>query len=324
MKQLEIRSILVAVDLSESAQSLLANAHSLATRTGAELHVLTSLEVPDLPYPGAGSTLDFQKQIHQARHTLMEQSAEALPEGQSPTSHCVAVESAPAAILDRAKEVGADLIILGPHRPRAFRGHILGNTADRVLRASNVPVLIIPDQMTLPLNRVVAAIDLSDPARGALDQAFLWAGKLGAANGETGASEAELRVIHVIPRRYKEYDIPVDRAVIGPELHKEIEKAQQRVGGSDGLTVIQEAVWGNAPSEEIVRYTDAEDADFLVLGTHGYGAIGRALIGSVTSRVARSASCTMLLVPPPLWMGEETPVFATRGEASSTTPLDAA
>jgi nucleotide-binding universal stress UspA family protein len=40
----------------------------------------------------------------------------------------------------------------------------------------------------------------------------------------------------------------------------------------------------------------------LVLGTHGYGAIGRALIGSVTSRVVRAATCPMLLVPPQLAM----------------------
>lgn len=45
---------------------------------------------------------------------------------------------------------------------------------------------------------------------------------------------------------------------------------------------------------------DQEPADLLVLGTHGYSAIGRARIGSLTSRVVRTAGCAMLFIPPSL------------------------
>jgi nucleotide-binding universal stress UspA family protein len=38
-----------------------------------------------------------------------------------------------------------------------------------------------------------------------------------------------------------------------------------------------------------------------VLATHGYGAVRRALIGSVASHVVRAAPCSVLLVPPALW-----------------------
>jgi sulfate permease, SulP family len=51
----------------------------------------------------------------------------------------------------------------------------------------------------------------------------------------------------------------------------------------------------------IVGYAEVAEPDLLVLGTHGYGAIGRALIGSVSSRVVRAATCPMLLIPAALW-----------------------
>ena len=38
-----------------------------------------------------------------------------------------------------------------------------------------------------------------------------------------------------------------------------------------------------------------------MLGTHGHGALARALIGSVSSAVARRAECPVLLVPPRYW-----------------------
>jgi nucleotide-binding universal stress UspA family protein len=315
MQSLAMGSILVATDLLPSSDAVVASAHALAARTGAELHVLTALEIPDLPYPGAGTMIDFQRQIHDARKTLLDQVSRALPPGTHPATHKVAVDPAPKAILERAQEISADLIVIGPHRPRAFRGPILGNTADRILRSAQVPVLVLSDTLPLPLRRVAAPVDLSDPARGALDQALVWAAAFGAGDAGGGLPGVALRVIHVIPKHYESVDIPFDRAVIGPQLHSEIENAQKRVGNAASVDVREEALWGNAPSEEIVRYAETEGIDLVVMGTHGYGAVGRALIGSVTSRVARNAPCALLLVPPPLWSvgegGEDATVATT-------------
>ncbi|HWK90556.1 MAG TPA: universal stress protein [Longimicrobium sp.] len=42
-------------------------------------------------------------------------------------------------------------------------------------------------------------------------------------------------------------------------------------------------------------------ADLLVMATHGYGAVRRALLGGTAQAVARRAPCPVLLVPPRLW-----------------------
>jgi nucleotide-binding universal stress UspA family protein len=60
-------------------------------------------------------------------------------------------------------------------------------------------------------------------------------------------------------------------------------------------------LWGSSEAGEIVRYAHEEGAGLLVLATHGRGAVSRALVGSVTSAVARDARGCVLLVPPSLW-----------------------
>ena len=54
-------------------------------------------------------------------------------------------------------------------------------------------------------------------------------------------------------------------------------------------------VSGN-PAEEIVRATHREGAHMLVMGTHGHGLLGRALMGSIAQRVIADCDIPVLLV----------------------------
>ena len=54
-------------------------------------------------------------------------------------------------------------------------------------------------------------------------------------------------------------------------------------------------VAGN-PAEEIVRATQRERAHMLVMGTHGHGLLGRALMGSIAQRVIADCDVPVLLV----------------------------
>ena len=62
-------------------------------------------------------------------------------------------------------------------------------------------------------------------------------------------------------------------------------------------------VWEGDPGEAIIDAAQAEGADMIVVGSHGRGAVGRFLIGSVSDHVVRHASCPVLVVrssaPPP-------------------------
>ena len=50
------------------------------------------------------------------------------------------------------------------------------------------------------------------------------------------------------------------------------------------------------PAEEIVAYADAIDADLIVLGSRGRGALASALLGSVSNAVLQSARRPVLVV----------------------------
>lgn len=50
------------------------------------------------------------------------------------------------------------------------------------------------------------------------------------------------------------------------------------------------------PSAEIIQETKDDKYDLLVVGSHGYGAIDRLILGSVSERVAEEAVCPVLVV----------------------------
>jgi len=52
------------------------------------------------------------------------------------------------------------------------------------------------------------------------------------------------------------------------------------------------------PAATIVETADSERCDLIVMGSHGHGAIGQLLVGSVTTRVAATCSVPLLIVRP--------------------------
>jgi nucleotide-binding universal stress UspA family protein len=54
-----------------------------------------------------------------------------------------------------------------------------------------------------------------------------------------------------------------------------------------------------SPASAIVDYANGHGIDLIVLGTHGRGAVAHMLLGSVAERVARTATCPVLVVRHP-------------------------
>jgi len=55
-------------------------------------------------------------------------------------------------------------------------------------------------------------------------------------------------------------------------------------------------VWAGDPGESIVAAAEAEEADLVLVGSHGRSGIGRLLLGSVSDHVVRNAPCPVLVV----------------------------
>ncbi|MGK4001850.1 universal stress protein [Sorangium sp. So ce1036] len=91
-----------------------------------------------------------------------------------------------------------------------------------------------------------------------------------------------------------------DAARIAEAAQRSLDEVLARRQPSAGVELSGELRAG-VPDEEICRLAEEIGADLLVIGTHGRGAVARALLGSVAQRVVRSAKMPVLTVrlPPP-------------------------
>jgi nucleotide-binding universal stress UspA family protein len=62
-----------------------------------------------------------------------------------------------------------------------------------------------------------------------------------------------------------------------------------------GISFTSKTVVGHA-AQEIVSYAKKQKARLIVMGTHGHGALGRALMGSVAQKVVADSDLPVLLV----------------------------
>ena len=155
----------------------------------------------------------------------------------------------------------------------------------------------------LSFRRVLCPVDFSPISKRALNHAAAVARWY----------EAELVVLHVIPFMPTVFGFPaaVDAAAVGaadadavvPELTAFVAEAASVVSGP------RMVVRSGSPAVEILRYTADEEADLLVLGTHGRSGFERLMVGSVTEKVLRKARCPVLTVPRQCEGQAERPVF---------------
>lgn len=297
-----IGSILVASDLTRGSDAVVAAAAGLAAARGAELHILHAFDFPSgATRVGSGpSPASFQERIARSEGELDRQVERVVaPTGARVASRRVEIFVAHRAIAEAARAVGADLIVFGAHSHRRIGDEILGSTADKVIRSSEVPCLVVRAPLALPLRSVVAPVDRSPAALGALEVAMQWADGLGVEGGEK-----TLTVVHVLPRALDLPEFSLDPDAIGTELHDQVAEARRRSGAPADMEVREEIRWGDDAVDEIVAYARERRVDLLVIGTHGHGPLKRFLIGSVASGVARRAPCPVLLVPPSRWEGD--------------------
>ncbi len=293
----KIHSILAALDLAERPEQdeVLRTAAGLALHLSAKLHVLHAVEYgseePPLP-------AHLRREVETAERALGEHVQQALPPGLEPASRMVVVGPVHRAIVDRAKQLAADLIVLSTHRGGGVRAHFIGTTADRVIRTSGVLCWIVRRPLALPLQRIGVPTDFSETARRALDLALAWAEMLGGRGETPGGAPLEIQLL------YQEWSVTLEgyptleERELLPRLQREIEEARERAGGTIHALVRPVVISGVDPGTVITRYAEMHQLQLIIMGTHGRGGIRRTLIGSVASSVTRQAPCSVVLVPP--------------------------
>ncbi len=136
--------ILVPTDFSASSQRALETAVSLAVAFGAKLTLTHSCEVPGYAYVGMmAPPIDYLTPLREAGQSLLLKAVESVRERVPGTAGLLRSGPPWQQTLEVAKDVGADLIVMGTHGRSGLAHAFLGSVAEKVVRMSPIPVLTL-------------------------------------------------------------------------------------------------------------------------------------------------------------------------------------
>jgi nucleotide-binding universal stress UspA family protein len=289
--------ILVATDLSASADEAILQAHELATNVGAELvicHVIPAYHRNNPLFPqrneaDALSTVDLERRVAELVTTRVCEVT-----GRSAQDFRLTIDTGKAetGILQAALNMGVDLVALGNRGDTDLSRVLLGGVSERVVQHAHCSVLIA--RPTSKRGLVLAATDLSDASFPAITA--------GACEAERrGAKLVVMHNLDIWPMPISSVAMPGAMAglTVSPALIEE-QRAIALQSLKDlllrlGVDATAKITHG-APDTGIVTAADELEPELLVIGTHGRTGLARIALGSVAERVIETANCSVLVV----------------------------
>lgn len=173
-----------------------------------------------------------------------------------------------------AERTGADLLVVGTSEHEAIGPISPGSTVEQLLNGAPCPVAVAPPgyrERRAAVRVITVAYDGSPESQHALDVAVQIAGQV----------DASLRLVAVAGEPDEALRTVLDSA--SNELPPGIKATTEVVVASDVANTLADLP-GQPP-------------DLLVCGSRGHGPVRRVLLGSVSTRVIRSAAYPVLVVP---------------------------
>ena len=141
-----MKTIVAAVDFSDSTPVVIDAAVQMAGAFGAKLHVIHVLE-PEPAYTAYGFTPDEFPAMHLFQEEARKRAAKRLEELTVPLSDVTVklIEGSPLlGVLDYVKASNADLVMVGTHGHGVVASLLLGSVAEGMVRKAEVPTMVIP------------------------------------------------------------------------------------------------------------------------------------------------------------------------------------
>lgn len=193
-----------------------------------------------------------------------------------------------------AEQWRADLVVIGARGLGAVKRLVLGSVSTAVIHAVHCAVLVVKGGHAGPIETILLAVDGSPDS-------------LAAARFVGGLDALpRVRLLAVIEPPYVPRSAP---GMIAPTLRAAASelvaerRAEQELmlsGVANGLRstarLVATAVVVGRPGEEIVKAANEPDVGLAVVGARGFGAIKRALLGSISEHVLHEAECPVLIV----------------------------
>ncbi len=270
-----MKKILVPTDFSEHAFNAIKTAASIARKTGAELLLLHIIELPqeasDAIQPGYDipEVLFFKQN---AERRLSEASLSPELSGLT-VSQVLMLGRTFKKVNEVAVENKVDLIVMGSHGASGFKELFLGSNTEKVVRTSEVPVLVIKRNETeVSFNNVVFASDfMSD-------------------NKKSFAPIVDFFMLNQIKPHFL--------FVNTPNNFKPTHIAEKMAADflkTFNLEGYDFSIYNELDIEKgILRFAEKVNADLIAMGTHGRTGFTRLLNGSISEDLVNHSPRSVL------------------------------
>ena len=293
-KPTRIKTILVPIDFSQSSLAPIEWAKFIARKTKAQIHFV---HVHDFVFPVPPAIVppivDSEVEIEQR----LERDLKAIASDCNvPKSTChIRIGRTFHQICKLAEEIRADLIAISTHGRTGWDRVLLGSTAERIIRHSPCPVLVVRQargskRKQPQIDTVLAPVDFSDCSVKGLNYAVGFAQLFG----------GQLVLLNTFQIHH---DLPP--AVIYSESRlvrwaREIAEVHMRdlVEATDFAGVKFKTEIRKGPAAQTIdRYGHKIEADLIVAATHGWSGLPHVLMGSTAEQIVRYAKSPVLVVP---------------------------
>ena len=290
---MELRNILVATDFSDDAERALEAGIRLAGGFEAELHLMHALDVPlpvfepftvAMPERYLG---DFRKVAQEKLEAAFERARErgvdgTIHLGQVPAAHAIA---------DRAREVEADLAVVGSHGHTGLSRFLLGSVAEGTVKHAPCSVLTVREGRDEGPRCIVAATDFSDAAAFAVHSARELAERF----------QTDLHLVHALslPTPWvSTYEISVPTDLFDSTYRRAKERLEKLAEECEIAGEVTTDLVSASPPMAIVSAAEKHDARLVVTGSHGRKGVEHFVLGSVAERTLRHVPCSVWTARP--------------------------
>jgi nucleotide-binding universal stress UspA family protein len=286
-----LSTILVPLDGSALAEQALPFAQRVARPSQARVMLTRVVPVR------SGSETSVEASVAPTARENLEEIASRFRNAEIDVEMALLEGDAATGIVGTAEARGADLIIMSTHGRSGVGRWRYGSVADAVIRLANVPIMLVPPELSLPWPsdrrvRIVVPLDESQLSEAVLGSALEFATRL----------DAELLLVEVVAWPPMVYSDPAE--FLAYDLDEQVAAARRYLADvatrlkESGAHVRCRAEVGPTPAAMIVQLARDEHADLIVMATHGPSGLARVVLGSTTTGALQLAGVPLLIVRP--------------------------
>ena len=266
-----MKKILVPTDFSDQAEHALKVAVQLAKKYNSEVYMLHMIELPMHQIIATSNFSELPEAVFfmKIAHNNFEESLDRdYLEGVEIFEN-IKFNDASDGILEACDEEDIDLVVMGSHGASGFKEMFIGSTAERVVRTSKKPVLVIKnDHEVFDVDNFVFASDFNNDSKETYDQAVkfakFWDSKIHllmvntAGNFKTTREAEESMNEFIMGTNYENYTLNIYNDIT-------VEKG-------------------------ILNFSKTIDADLIGISTHGRQGIAHFFNGSISEDIVNHAN----------------------------------